>query len=205
MTSIEQRIVYEKLAYLRNEIEHNAIYRCRPGQTLPAKQPNTIYTWQFYLRRVLFDPKFTMIAAELLVDMLPDKDVQVCACEDAGVPLGMAMSQIMNTPMLTVKKSRKAYGLLNFTEGRPTGQPILLVDDLAGSQTTLRQAARMLTAFDIPLSKFYVTLINKTKDSHDAYIKNKGLISLFTCEDFALTWDEYYARYGKEPDFGRYY
>jgi orotate phosphoribosyltransferase len=195
----------EKIAYLQSEIEHKAIYRCRPGDSLPAKQPNTIYTWQFYLRRVMFDPKFVLTAAELLVDMLPDKDVQICACEDAGVPLGLAMASVMETPLLTIKKSRKAYGLLNFTEGPVTGRPIVLVDDLAGSQTTLRNAARTLTAFNVPLSKFYVTLLNKTRDSHDAYLKNKGLISLFTCEDFALTWNEYVTRYDKEPEFGVYY
>ena len=192
----------EKIRYLQHEIEHKAIYRCRPGTSIPAKQPNSYYTWQFYLRRVMFDPKFIMTAAEFLVDMLPEKDVQICACEDAGVPLGLAMAQVMETPLLTIKKSRKAYGLLNFTEGPYIGKPIVLVDDLAGSQTTLRNAAKTLSAFNVPLSKFYVTLLNKTRDSHDAYLKNKGLISLFTCEDFTLTWDEYMTRYQREPNFG---
>lgn len=195
----------EKIRFLQHEIEHKAIYRTRPGMTIPAKQPNTIYTWQFYLRRVLLDPKFVFTAAELLVDMLPEKDVQFAACEDAGVPLGLAMASVIDQPLLTVKKTRKAYGLLNFTEGYPTGKPIVLIDDLAGSQTTLRSAAKLLVAFNLPLSKFYVTLLNKTRDSHDAYLKNKGLISLFTCEDFALTWDEYVARYNHDPDFGIQY
>jgi hypothetical protein len=195
----------EKIRYLQHEIEHKAIYRCRPGQFIPAKQANSSYSWQFYLRRVLFDPKFVMTAAELLVDMLPEKDVQFCACEDAGVPLGLAMSSIIERPLLTVKKTRKSYGLLNFTEGPYIAKPIVLVDDLAGSQTTLRTAASTLTAFNLPLSKFYVTLLNKTRDSHDAYLKNKGLISLFTCEDFALTWDEYRSRYQQDPAFGAYF
>jgi len=194
-----------KLEYLRSEIDHKAIYRCRPGETLPAKQPNYRYTWQFYLRRVLFDPDFVITAAEMLVDILPSRDVQIGACEDAGVPLGLALAAQLGSPMITIKKSRKAYGLLNFTEGRFTGKPILLVDDLAGSQTTLRTAARTLMAFNIPVAAHYVTLLNKTKESHDAYLKNKHLISLFTCEDFALTWEDYCLRYGREPDFGAYY
>ena len=94
MNSIDE-LVKQKIAYLQYEIEHKAIYRCRPGSSIPAKQPNTVYTWQFYLRRVLFDPKFVITAAELLTDMLPEKDVQICACEDAGVPLGLAMSSVL--------------------------------------------------------------------------------------------------------------
>jgi len=196
--------IEKKIIYLREEIEHRAIYRTRPGETLPAKQPNYKYTWQFYLRRVLFDPRFVFTAAEILVGMMPDQDVQICACEDAGVPLGLAMASVLDRPLLTVKKSRKAYGLLNFTEGRPTGLPLVLVDDLAGSQTTLRNSRSILTAFNLPQAPFYVTLINKTRDTHDAYLKS-SLISLFTCEDFALTWQDYVNKYGREPDFGAHY
>jgi adenine/guanine phosphoribosyltransferase-like PRPP-binding protein len=199
MNDIEKKIIY-----LREEIEHRAIYRTRPGEFLPAKQPNTRYTWQFYLRRVLFDPCFVFTAAETLVSMLPTQDIQLCACEDAGVPLGLAMASVLDTPLLTVKKSRKAYGLLNFTEGRPTGKPLVLVDDLAGSQTTLRTGRSVLAAFNLPQAPFYVTLINKTRDTHDAYLKSR-LISLFTCEDFALTWQDYVNKYGREPNFGAHY
>jgi orotate phosphoribosyltransferase len=199
MTDIEKQLIF-----LREEIEHKAIYRTKPGTVLPAKQPNTIYTWQFYLRRVLFDPKFVFTAANLLVEMLPSKDVQFAACEDAGVPLGLAMSAVIDQPLLSVKKARKAYGLLNFTEGTITGKPIVLVDDLAGSQTTLRTAAATLRAFKAELAPCYVTLINKTRNTHDAYLKS-NLISLFTCADFNLTWQDYIAAHNREPNFGAYF
>ena len=199
-----QEEIAKKLNYLRDEIEHHAIYRCPPGTTIPAKQPNCNYTWQFYLRRVMFTPKFIFTAAELLVNMMPDQDVQIAACEDAGVPLGLAMASVLNTPLLTVKKSRKAYGLLNFTEGPITGKKLVLVDDLAGSQTTLRTAQKILTAYRAELAPYYVTLLNKTVGTHDAYL-NRSLISLFTCDDFALTWDDYVKTYNKDPDFGAYF
>ena len=100
----------EKLNYLRNEIEHRGIFRVKPGSpTLPGKAPNSAYTWQFYLRRCMFDPKFVTIAAEMLVNQLPNQDVQIGACEAAGVPLGLAMSMILGTPMLSIKKSPNEY------------------------------------------------------------------------------------------------
>ena len=196
-----------KKEYLRLEIDHKGIFRVEPNtKPIASKEPNSIYTWQFYLRRCLFDPKFSFMAAELLVDLLPNKNVQIGACEDAGVTLGFAMSIILNTPMISIKKSRKAYGLLNFTEGLVTGKPILLVDDLAGSQNTLRNCTYILESFNLPIADEYVAILNKTKGTHqEAYLQGKKLISIFNCEDFCLTWNQYVKKYNKIPNFGNHY
>jgi len=196
-----------KLKYLQEEIEHKGVYRVLPKEKLlPGKSPNFYYMWQFYLRRCLFDPKFLFTAAELLVDLLPDKNIQIAACEDAGVPLGIAMSTYLNTPMISIKKIRKAYGLLNFTEGRVTGKPIVLVDDLAGSQQTLMKGVKILKAFNLTVANQYVALINKTRGTHpEAYLKDKKLISLFNCDDFCLTFEEYVRKYRKIPEFGKFF
>jgi orotate phosphoribosyltransferase len=191
--------------YLRTEIEHRGIYRCEPGTRIPAKARDKYYTWQFYLRRCLYDPKFTNAAADLLVELLSSHDVQVCACEDAGVVLGMAIAERLNTPMFSIKKQPKAYGLQNKLEGRLTGQPVLLVDDLAGSQATLRSGRQMLTMMNIPIAREYVTLINKTTGTHDAYLDDMKLISLFSCDDFKLLYSDYVAEYNRRPEFGLCY
>ena len=193
----------EKLEYLQQEIEHKAIYRNKPGIYIPGKAPNKRYSWQFYLRRVMYDPRFVLTAAELMIDKLDLDNVQLGACEDAGVPMACAISMLTGIPVLSIKKSRKAYGLLNFTEGPITGKPVLLVDDLAGSQNTLRQAEKLLTAFKIPIAKQYATLINKTQGTHPTYL-DRELVSLFTCEDFAMNWEDYKTKYNKEPEFGFY-
>ena len=197
----------EKLEYLRNEIEHNAIYRVRPGNNaIPGKDPNRNYIWQIYLRRCLFNPNFTMLAAELLIDKLSDRNIQIGACEDAGVPLGLAMSALLKTPMISIKKQRKSYGLLNFTEGTVTGKPILLVDDLAGSQATLRKCFWILNSFKLPIANQYATIMNKTQGTHtENYLQGRELISLFSCDDFAMSWQDYVKKFDREPDFGSYY
>jgi orotate phosphoribosyltransferase len=194
-----------KREYLRDAIEHKAIYRCKPGTTIPGKIANTKYIWQFYLRRCLYDPKFVITAAELLCEQLSDTNVQVGACEDAGVTLGMAMSQVLGRPMISIKKERKVYGLHNWSEGPVLDLPILLVDDLAGSQTTLRRSKEILTAFNIPVAQEYACLINKTQGTHDAYLNGYRLISLFTCDDFAMSWDEYIQKHKREPKFGSHF
>ena len=194
-----------KLEYLRNEIEHRGIYRCEPGTRIPAKAKDKYYTWQFYLRRCMYDPKFTAAAADLLVELLSNRDVQVGACEDAGVVLGMAIAERLGNPMFSIKKKPKAYGLMNRLEGPITGEPILLVDDLAGSQVTLRSSRQMLTTLGLTVADEYVTLINKTTGTHDAYLDDMNLISLFTCDDFKLTWADYVAEYNTKPMFGLCY
>lgn len=195
------------LEYLRDEIDHKGIFRVPPNRRdILAKAPNQTYRWQFYLRRCLFDPRFTLTAAEILVSRLPDKDIQIAACEAAGVPLGLAMAAVLGTPMLSVKKERKVYGLMNFTEGVVTGKPFVVVDDLAGSQSTLKIAVNTLHAFGLPTADHYVTLVDKTKHGHaQNYVGSKNLISLFTCEDFALSWEDYVEKYNREPNFGKFY
>jgi len=198
--------VESKLEYLRSEIDHKGIYRVAPNEiSLPGKAPNSKYTWQFYLRRCLFNPQFVTIAADLLIKKLNNTDVQIGACEDAGVPLGMAMSMMLNCPMISIKKSRKEYGLLNFTEGVLINKPILLVDDLAGSQNTFKKAINTLCAFKLSIADEYVALVNKTQATHaNNYIQNKKLVYLFSCENFNMSWNDYFKTYGEYPDFGKY-
>lgn len=191
--------------YLRIEIEHKGIYRCMPNTRIPARAKDKYYTWQFYLRRCIYDPKFTAAAADELVKLLTNTNVQVGACEDAGVVLGMAIADRLNTPMFSIKKKPKAYGLMNRLEGPILGLPILLVDDLAGSQATLRSSRQMLTTMGLTVADEYVTLINKTTASHDTYLDDMNLVSLFTCDDFKLTWAEYVAEYNRSPEFGLCY
>ena len=167
-----------------------------------GKAPAMRYAWQFYLRRVMYDPKFIKTVAELLAERIDLSQVQVGACEDAGVPLGCALSALSGVPMLSIKKTRKAYGLLNFTEGPITGKPIMLVDDIAGSQNTLRQAKYILEAYRLPIHKQYATIVSKTQGTHDTYLNENELVHLLTCEDFAMKYVDYVAKYGKNPDFG---
>jgi orotate phosphoribosyltransferase len=195
------------LEWLRREIEHRAVYRVRPGEPgILGKAPNTRYTWQIYLRRVMMDPQWMWHCAHQLHSRLPAGPRQFAACEDAGVPLAQALATLDGQPWISVKKERKKYGLHNWTEGRTTGAPIVLVDDVAGSQATLRSAASKLRAFKLPVANYYVTILNKTQGTHaENYLANTQLISLFTCDDIAMSWKAYAERHGREPDFGPIY
>jgi orotate phosphoribosyltransferase len=204
-TEADRAATEYKREWVRDAIEHRGIWRAVPGTRIPAKAEGKYYTWQFYLRRCMYDPAFIGAAADLLVSQLESRAVQIGACEDAGVVLGMAMAQRLGTPMFSIKKKPKAYGLGNRLEGPVTGLPVLLVDDLAGSQATLRSSRQLLEMLGIEVATEYATLVNKTAGTHDTYLDDMKLLSLFTCDDFKLTWEDYVAEYNRSPEFGRSY
>lgn len=192
---------------LKHAIEHHGIYRCGPHQlfpALPGKSPNAWYQWQFYLRRVLLNPRHSRTAAKHLLDGFDVSNVQFAACEDAGVPLGYALADLTGLNLFTIKKTRKAYGLLNFTEGLVEDRPVILVDDVAGSTSTLKKAQALLKHFNLPTIAYF-TLVNKNVSGHSEAYLDVPMVSCFTAEQFALTYDEYVHAYGREPAFGRWH
>jgi hypothetical protein len=51
-----------------------------------------------------------------------------------------------------------------------------------------------------------VALVNKTQGTHkNNYVGETELISLFTCDDFAMSWAEYVDKFNKKPEFGAYF
>lgn len=190
---------------LREAIEHNAIYRVAPGgQSLPGKAPNAWYKWQFYLRRVLLNPSLCSIAAQHLAQQLRNTvdltNCQLAACEDAGVLIGYALAQETGLNLFTVKKSRKSYGLLNFTEGIVQDKPVILVDDVAGSTSTLKSAQRLLKHFNVP-TVAYAVVINKDVAVHTSAYLDVPLVSCFDASMFNLTWQQYVDAHGKPPSY----
>lgn len=192
---------------LKHAIEHTGIYRCAPTDqftALPGKAPNSWYQWQFYLRRVLLNPKLAREAAELIASQLDLSNCQLGACEDAGVPLGMALADVTGLNLFTIKKTRKAYGLLNFTEGIVDDKPVILVDDVAGSTSTLKKAQNLMKQFNIP-TKGYAVLVNKTVATHPEAYLDVPMVSCFNADEFALSWDDYVTKYSKDPVFSNWY
>ena len=154
----------------------------------------------------MLEPRFVYTAADLLLSRLPPSPRQFAAVEDAGSSLAQALATLTGTRWISIKKQRKNYGLHNWTEGVVSGNPLVLVDDLAGSQASLRNARHVLDSFKLNVAPYYMTIINKTKGTHHSnYINDIKLVSLFTCDDFAMTWQEYSDRYRCEPDFGPTY
>lgn len=196
--------------YLRNFINDECIWRTNdPAKRIPGKAEGTSYSWQFYLRRATCDSICSHIIAKLFWERFENDDVfQIGACESAGVQIACSIQSYArfvlkrDVPIFTIKKEPKSYGLRNLTEGIIHDElPIVLVDDLAGSQETLLRAYNVLTKSGYTMYHKYFTLVDKTGvnvSPHRVYLDDLQLISLFNCDDFNLQFDEY-VRENKQP------
>jgi orotate phosphoribosyltransferase len=113
----------------------------------------------------------------------------------------------LDIPIFTIKKEPKAYGLRNWIEGPvAVNLPVLLVDDLAGSQSTLLNAQDLVARAGLQLHDRYFCLVDKRGkkvEPHPVYLPNAKLLTLFSSDDFHLSWSSYVDKYGKDPSFGK--
>ena len=201
------------LKMCRTHINDYSIWRTTMGENIPGKLEGSRYTWQFYLRRSLLCPEFQDYAINVLADVFEPifdaQPFQIASCETAGVPVGMLIQSALSARghsvgHIIVRKEQKEYGLCNATEGMNNGMPALLVDDLAGSQRTLKLARMRLAMAGIPIHPIYFAIVDKAgvpgAGTHDdAYLKKSQLLTLFDLSDFDLTRDSYYAMSGEYP------
>lgn len=186
------------MSELHAAIEHHGIVRCPPGFVLKGIPEGKIYSWQFYLRRMLFNQDTLKVITRSFLDLVA-KDItshQFAGMESAGPPIISAMLQDSPQYMraFAIRKEQKKYGLLNWIEGDYTcNSPVVLIDDISNSKNTLMRAKEICNAVGMSVD-YAVTLVNKKTTDVDEK-SNLQVKSLFTIDDFALTWDEYYTKY----------
>ena len=189
--------------YLLNYINDNCIFRLPPGVAIKGSKSNSWYSWQFYLRRAIFDPYCSHIISEWIYENSDVTACQFAGMESAGPPL---LSSLMSYSLLVkaqhikgfaIRKERKKYGMLNWIEGFVDGTlPIILLDDIANSKTTISRASEICKNHGFEVSRA-MTIVNKSNDS-DA-VDDIPVSSIFKISDFQLEWAEYYKN-KPEPD-----
>ena len=169
------------------------IFRCPPGFKLQGIPAGTAYTWQFYLRNVMTDPKCMRIIAQEIGGRI-DQQYQLAGMESAGPPIVSAilMDDSRHAGYFFVRKEQKKYGLRNWIEGVcDRSREVVLVDDISNSKNTLMLARQVCVGYGLRVSHA-VTIVNK--DGEQCVDDKSGLRidSLFTLDDFDLTWESYY-------------
>ena len=189
---IDEKLVEEMREWLRNYINHTCIYRVKPeAQKLIGKAPNSFYTWQFYLRRGLFNAKF-----------------QVTGLETGATPIlgAIAMTSHLfdiDVNVISTRANRKKYGLLNRFEGIiDYNLPVMIVDDMCNSKDTIIRCMNYVSDEGLQICNEGWTIVNKDVDGihpdHDKYIGDTGLKirSIFTLSEFDLSWNDYISKNG---------
>lgn len=132
-------------------IDEHCIIR---GTKMPGKLPGSTYTWIFYMRRGLFNRQFMRDVGILFADKI-EKEIghfnfQLAGLETGSTPLLAALPHILydygiEVHSFSVRKERKKYGMLNWLEGIPNDKPVMLIDDLCNSTTSMRAAHDIIT------------------------------------------------------------
>ena len=210
---IDEKLVEEMREWLRNYINHTCIYRVKPeAQKLIGKAPNSFYTWQFYLRRGLFNAKFLNMVGVLFWYQFAERyrnvPFQVTGLETGATPIlgAIAMTSHLfdiDVNVISTRANRKKYGLLNRFEGIIVyNLPVMIVDDMCNSKDTIIRCMNYVSDEGLQICNEGWTIVNKDVDGihpdHDKYIGDTGLKirSIFTLSEFDLSWNDYISKNG---------
>lgn len=210
----EMKSQVEELRYgVHDFIDKNCLFRANSNKTyFEGLPPGRFYgltgqsTWQFYLRRATHDflclhAISSLIVANIIEKMKEGKltTFQLCGMETgslsliAGIQMIFASNKI-GVNAFSIRKKRKHYGLFNFIEGTPTDAPVIFVDDLVNSGSSiLRAAETCFYELRLPFAGYVYCIvdINKSSKKTIEYHKNKTLevVSLFDRNDFDFSFD----------------
>jgi orotate phosphoribosyltransferase len=197
----------QKRLFVKNFINEFCIYRVKPGEPkLPGKLPNTLYTWQFYLRRGLFNHEFLTAVSELFLQKVHEElntfDFQIAGLETASTPLLAGIPLVaakygLDINAFSIRKNRKEYGLLNWIEGRVNNKPIMLIDDLCSSTASLDKAYKVLLSVNLTniLNRAFCVVnkknvIDRNQPVVDKYLTEEiKVMYLYSLDDFNLTYN----------------
>lgn len=150
--------------------------------------------WLIDLRPLFLDAVMLARIAHLFIRKFASaRPYQIAGMEVAAIPLliGIAMrsaqaGQPINTCI--IRKERKAYGLGRTIEGRLTDEPIILVDDILNSGSSMEKARVALAQEGKRVREAFVVIDYRSRKGL-AWRKKHGIkvTSLFTLADFELS------------------
>jgi orotate phosphoribosyltransferase len=172
---------------------------------MPAKKAGDWYTWMFYLRRGLFNHRFLSAVSQMFIYKMEridsDLNFQISGLETAATPMLAGIPLIARVygddiNAFVVRQERKQYGLLNTIEGLPNTKPVLMLDDLCNSSSSLSKCYKELIDLKHEVCDTAFVLVNKSNEevhtrerlNTDMYLPaHIKVISLFTLDDFNLS------------------
>ena len=182
--------------WMREYIEHHCIIRTGRDidYVMPSRKSGSCDTWQFYLRRGLFDPIFLSILSQMLIYKVEREighfNFQLSGLETAATPMLASIPLVskgfgINLNSFVVRKEQKTYGIKNWIEGRPDkNKPVMLIDDICVTATAIKKAKWICEQSNLEVMKVIFVIINF--ENYIKQISNTKVIHLFNCDDWAL-------------------
>lgn len=195
--------------YVRRFINDNCIARVPLGsKALPSYQGqgSGYYSWQFYLREALFNPKVLEIIVKDFMARYeaPIRDglLQLCGVESASTPLLTGITIAcrnagIDVNVFSIRKEQKPYGRRNWIEGKALPNKLaMMVDDLTSpNHKTTTHGVSVLYNHAIPIVNHCYAVIFKTNTPENNKIKLLGrdtfVSSMFNLTHFDLELEDY--------------
>jgi outer membrane protein assembly factor BamB/orotate phosphoribosyltransferase len=180
------------LDLLSSAIRQRAILRGETQSLISPKGGSN--AWLIDMRRLFMDAKLLDAIAELFWEECADAmPFQVGGMESAAIPLLSAIlmkSVARGTPVngFIVRKERKTYGTGGLIEGTITDAPIVIVDDLLNSGTSLEKVRVILEGEKKTIALAFVAIDYHSlrgeawRDRHGVRVR-----SLYSLADFGLS------------------
>lgn len=207
---------------LRLYIENECIFRAdpniryspqlRPGKIL-SKDPASLKgsTYQFYLRRLAFNPKMLETACYLLSRRINRalgeyngrrSPFQIAGLETAATPfiIGLQSAYLQyydkEINAFSVRPERKTYGIYNLVEGKPNSLPVVVIDDLFNSGSSMHRCMEFcIRSLELELAPTVgaIVALHTNRDAKSFRFRPSGLeikpSYLFTKEDFTFEYN----------------
>jgi orotate phosphoribosyltransferase len=152
----------------------------------PAKNPKRRNKHIFYMKRGMYNIDFMIPCAKILIYRIEGSikhfDFQLAGVETGATPLLTSIPLVLasyniKVNAFSIRKDKKTYGLLNRIEGIPNRKPVLLIDDIYNSGSSVRKARQHLAEEGINnIMEKTVSILCKKPAPHNIY---------------AYTWDKF--------------
>lgn len=147
--------------------------------------------WLMDFRRVCLDPGFLDVYTDIFYERFKDRyPFQVGGMEVAAIPLVSAIIMKMRERGMPVngffiRKSRKKTGLLKMVEGKLTDDPVILVDDLINSGSTIDRQLKVMEEAQKKVATYFTVLRFRSRQAYQRYADEQIYIdALFGLDEF---------------------
>ncbi len=178
--------------YLADLINKTAILR-KEQQTILSSSGDKL-DWLIDMRRIFLNAEALDMIAGLFWDHYGRLGpIQVAGMEVAAVPLVAALilkarERGIETNGLLIRKERKMTGTGQSVEGVPNDNPVVLVDDVVNSGSSLEKAIVVLRQSMIPIREMFVVIDYKSEAGLNWRAKkNLPVTAVFDLAEFGLT------------------
>jgi outer membrane protein assembly factor BamB/orotate phosphoribosyltransferase len=173
-------------------IRKRAILRAENRRLISPK--GNVNNWLIDLKRVCMDARLLDAIAELFWENCADKmPFQVGGMEIGGIPLVSAVlmkSAARGTPVngFIVRKERKTYGVGGLIDGVLTDEPIIIVDDIINSGSSLEKVRVVLEQVQKSITLTFVLIDYNAAKSRVWRDKHRiPVLAPFRLDDFSLS------------------